>query len=78
MAILAILLLPDFSANAKRYRLPLIVFWNTSVERNNIPEYDFTTGTKMFVLTTTILLVAFIVALLFESTGIFSSFLGNH
>jgi hypothetical protein len=53
------------------------VFWKIVVERNNMPEYDFTTGTKIFVLATIILFIAFILALLFESTGVFALFLGG-
>jgi hypothetical protein len=47
------------------------------VEINNMSEYNFTTGTKLFVLATIILLVAFIIALLFESSGMFALFLGG-
>ncbi|MGY5879874.1 MAG: hypothetical protein RTV31_06465 [Candidatus Thorarchaeota archaeon] len=40
-------------------------------------EYDITTGTKIFILASIILLVACIVALLFESSGMFALFLGG-
>ena len=42
-----------------------------------MPEYDVTTGTKIFILATIILLVAFIVTLLFEPSGMFALFLGG-
>lgn len=42
-----------------------------------MPEYDITTGTKMFILATIILLVACIIALLFEPSGMFALFLGG-
>ena len=72
-----ILSFPDISENAKSYCSILIALWNVSVERNNLPEYDYTPGTKIFILGTIILLVACIVALLFEPSGMFALFLGG-
>lgn len=40
-------------------------------------EYDFTTGTKIFIIATLFLVIGLIIALLFESTGIFAIIFGG-
>ena len=40
-------------------------------------EYDFTTGTKIFVIATLFLVIGLVIALLFEPTGVFAIIFGG-